>query len=116
MRTIEDFDTYKAEFLAANKQPREHVLLRRVKDGQLTWAPAEAVGHYDGHEVEPFGDEEPKPAKAAKVTPPEKKAKGVPKAGNKLGKVHDASNLYKKELGINDPGGEGGEGDPGGEV
>lgn len=113
MRTIEDFDTYKAEFLAANKQPREHVLLRRVKDGQLTWAPAEAVGHYDGHEVEPFGEDDTKPAKATKAPKAEKKPGTIPKAGNKLGKVHDASNLYKKEVGINDPGGEG---DPGGEV
>lgn len=106
MRTIEDFDTYKAEFLAANKQPREHVLLRRVKDGQLTWAPAEAVGHYDGHEIEPFSDEETKPAKAAKSTPPAKKTGGIPKTGAINKKV-------EAPVGEVDPVGEG---DPVGEV
>lgn len=82
MGQIEDFDTYKAEFLAANPQPREAVLLRRVRDNQLTWAPKDSAGHYDGHEVESLPEEGlPKAAKAAKDPAAGKKPGKIPKAG-----------------------------------
>ena len=77
-----EFQEYKESFLAANKIPRGWVLMRRVRDNQLTICKKDAAGHYEGHIIEPIpAKEETQGQPTTEKQKPGRKSKEVPVEG-----------------------------------